>query len=273
MSERSVVGDLINFRGMVYSPVNENGVVFLFGKVVEDLNMYIEEIKPGYPDCIARRFVGNGWQRLSIEFELKASNFMQHKHDPRLCDAIVCWDNDLSKTGPLKEIEVIELKSLIKELPNREIQRPQKGLKTKDDEANEKAFISKANESARKLYYLAHDTIQKLDEAIWRNWGVKYTSYYCPQRVFTYLRMQKNGIRVLIFTGGEKLEGVTIRQPKWGVFTIKTKEDISKATKNWKKSLAIIRDAVKKGENTGWYANIEEDDAEDEDDNAKDSAK
>ena len=62
-NNKSIVGDLINFRGLVYSPVNESGVVFLFGKVVEDLNMYIKEIKPGYPDCIARRFVGNGWEQ------------------------------------------------------------------------------------------------------------------------------------------------------------------------------------------------------------------
>ena len=46
LEDDSIVGDLINFRGLVYAPLNENGVVFLFGKVMEDLNMYIEEIKP-----------------------------------------------------------------------------------------------------------------------------------------------------------------------------------------------------------------------------------
>jgi hypothetical protein len=46
-NDKSVVGDLINFRGMVYAPMNENGVIFLFGKVMEDLYMYVEEIKPG----------------------------------------------------------------------------------------------------------------------------------------------------------------------------------------------------------------------------------
>lgn len=40
-SEQSLVGDLINFRGLVYSPLNENGVVFLFGKVAEDLGSYM----------------------------------------------------------------------------------------------------------------------------------------------------------------------------------------------------------------------------------------
>jgi hypothetical protein len=69
MAKKSIVGDLINFRGLVYSPMNENGVIFLFGKVVEDLNMYIEEIKPGYPDCVGRRFTGKGWEEVSIEFE------------------------------------------------------------------------------------------------------------------------------------------------------------------------------------------------------------
>lgn len=58
MSEKSIVGDLINFRGLVYSPMNENGVIFLFGKIAHDLNMYVEEIKSGFPDCIARRFIG-----------------------------------------------------------------------------------------------------------------------------------------------------------------------------------------------------------------------
>jgi hypothetical protein len=92
--KRSIVNDLINFRGMVYSPLNEMGVVFLFGKVVEDLNMYIEEIKPGYPDCIARRFVGKGWEQIALEFELNAKNFLRHKHDPKQCDILVCWEND-----------------------------------------------------------------------------------------------------------------------------------------------------------------------------------
>ena len=33
MKEKSIVGDLIHFRGQVYSPLNENGAIFLFGKV------------------------------------------------------------------------------------------------------------------------------------------------------------------------------------------------------------------------------------------------
>ena len=61
--ERSIVGKLINFRGLVYSPINEQGVVFLFGRILEDLNLYIEEIRIKYPDCVARRYTGKGWER------------------------------------------------------------------------------------------------------------------------------------------------------------------------------------------------------------------
>jgi hypothetical protein len=54
--EESVVGRIINFRGLEYSPINEQGVVFLFGRILEDLNLYIEEIRIKYPDCVASRY-------------------------------------------------------------------------------------------------------------------------------------------------------------------------------------------------------------------------
>lgn len=265
-SKSSVVGDLINFRGMVYSPLNENGVVFLFGKVVEDLNMYIEEIKPGYPDCIARRFVGKGWEKVAVEFEMEARNFQQHKHDPKMCNIIVCWENNWKDCPKEYGLEIIELKSLIKELPNREVKRPTKGESSSDDEVKEKIFLKLANENTRKLYYKANDLLLALDENVWRNYGEKYTSYYSPKRVFTYLRMQKTGMRVLIFNNGKEMAGVKNQQPKWGIFRIATEEDLKKAGKNWRTSLKLIKEALDNNENTGWYATIED---EETDENAK----
>ena len=72
-----------------------------------------------------------------------------------------------------------------------------------------------------------------LDERVWRNFGEKYTSYYFPERVFTYLRIQKTGIRVLIFNNGKKMEGVRNQQPKWGTFRISKEKDLDQETKNW----------------------------------------
>ena len=118
--ERSVVGDLINFRGMVYAPLNESGVVFLFAKMAEDLNMYIEEIRPEAPDGIARRFTGKGWERLRVEFEYRSSDFKQHSGDADRCDLIICWDHDWAGCP----VEVIELRDRIKEMENWPIRRP-----------------------------------------------------------------------------------------------------------------------------------------------------
>ncbi|KXB03957.1 hypothetical protein AKJ47_01240 [candidate division MSBL1 archaeon SCGC-AAA261G05] len=39
--KRSIVGDPINLKGLVYGPINENGVIFLFAKVHEEL-AYVE---------------------------------------------------------------------------------------------------------------------------------------------------------------------------------------------------------------------------------------
>ena len=115
--EDSIVGELINFRGLVYSPINEQGVVFLFGRLLEDLNMYIEEVRIKYPDCIARRYTGTGWKKVYIEFEYMSSNFLLHEHNPKDCDIIVCWEDNLTKDEKkqIEGVEIIELKTLIKD--------------------------------------------------------------------------------------------------------------------------------------------------------------
>jgi hypothetical protein len=51
-------------------------------------------VRAEFPDCIARRQVDKGWERVAIEFEFKSSNFQRHGHDPDACDLIVCWERD-----------------------------------------------------------------------------------------------------------------------------------------------------------------------------------
>ena len=84
------------------------GVVYLFANIAKKLQFRIEAIRVAYPDCIAYRHVGDREKRVRIEFEFKSSNFKAHRHDPALCDCIVCWHHDCP-TIP-RHIEVIELK-------------------------------------------------------------------------------------------------------------------------------------------------------------------
>jgi hypothetical protein len=112
VEEADVVGEPINFRGMVYAPLNEAGMILLFARVMDDLGIIYESSPPDFPDMIGRRKAGDKWQRVRIEFEYKSSNFKQHGHQLSKCDIIVCWEHD----WPDCPIEVIELRDVIRRL-------------------------------------------------------------------------------------------------------------------------------------------------------------
>jgi hypothetical protein len=109
-----VFGDKINFKSLSCAPVNELGVVYLFGLLHDTFDFRIESIQGGFPDCIARRKIGkNKWKEVRIEFEYESKSFEVHGHDPSQTDVIVCWVHDWQACP--KEIEVIELSTLLGE--------------------------------------------------------------------------------------------------------------------------------------------------------------
>lgn len=111
LDDRPVLGEAIEFRGLQHAPVNEMGVVFLFGMIAEELGFVVESVQAGFPDCEAKRKLKKDrWQRVRIEFEFRSSNFIQHKHDSSGCDLIICWEHDW-RDCPL---EVICLQDFIK---------------------------------------------------------------------------------------------------------------------------------------------------------------
>ncbi|OGI01116.1 MAG: hypothetical protein A2Y25_09980 [Candidatus Melainabacteria bacterium GWF2_37_15] len=108
-------GAPMDFEGLRHEPINEQGVVFLFGKIHEKLGITVEAVKTGFPDCEDKRLIDknkNHWERVLIEFEYRSKNFLEHGHDPNKCDVIVCWLHDWQECP----IEVIELKSIIETL-------------------------------------------------------------------------------------------------------------------------------------------------------------
>ncbi len=113
---KRVFGTPLDFRGLRHEPVNEQGVVFVFGMVARDFGFLVEAVAIAYPDCTAKRKVRGGYIAVNIEFEFKSSNFREHGHDPSQCDLIVCWEHD----WPECPVEVLELKSKLRELDARE---------------------------------------------------------------------------------------------------------------------------------------------------------
>jgi hypothetical protein len=99
---------------MAYAPVNELGVIFLFGAMSWQLGFVIHKLQAEFPDCEAMRRVSEDrCQLVKIEFELESRNFLKHMHDPSKCDLIVCWRHN----WPECPLEVLELRKLLPEVP------------------------------------------------------------------------------------------------------------------------------------------------------------
>jgi hypothetical protein len=119
LDQRPTYGNPIDFRGLRHEPVNEQGVVFLFGMLARELGYAVEAVQTGYPDCEAKRQIDKGkWQRVRIEFEFESRNFRTHGHQPEGCDLIVCWRHNWPECPT--HIEVLELRSVIKSLGRQE---------------------------------------------------------------------------------------------------------------------------------------------------------
>lgn len=102
-------GEPLNLDPMATAPVNEAGVLFLFGTLARELGFVVLKMQNGFPDCEAWRRLENGkWQRVRIEFEFESRNFVWHGHDVKGCDLIVCWENNW-KESP---VEILELKKI-----------------------------------------------------------------------------------------------------------------------------------------------------------------
>jgi hypothetical protein len=107
------VGERIDLPILNYSPLNEMGVILLFGYYLQDLGFsHIEEIRASFPDAIGMRPIGGGkYKRVRIEFEFKSSSFKRHGHSIAGCDIIVCWIHDWLDCP----LEVIELRKTLQQ--------------------------------------------------------------------------------------------------------------------------------------------------------------
>ena len=90
--DRPIYGPLIIFPGLANEPVDELGVVFVFGMLAHRLGFAVLRTQAKFPDCEALREIQpEKWQRVRIEFEYESRNFSKHGHKKDACDLIVCW--------------------------------------------------------------------------------------------------------------------------------------------------------------------------------------
>ncbi len=99
--------------GLLWEPKTEQEVVVLFAKFHTDLGFpYILTVQQAFPDALV---LDNDKQSRRVEFEVAASHFQSHGHDPKGCDFIVCWENDL-EDGEIDGVEIIALKEALPSL-------------------------------------------------------------------------------------------------------------------------------------------------------------
>lgn len=108
-------------RTFDFEPHNEMGVVFLFGRFYDLLGFEgIVHIGTRCPDCIAVR----KGRTIRVEFEHRASNYLNHRHAVTQADVLVCWTADTDLT-----VETIELKSALRD--RQRFQKAKPDLRTK----------------------------------------------------------------------------------------------------------------------------------------------
>ena len=100
--------EVLKCGNMRYAPENELGVVFLFASLAKKWRLQIDSIQSGFPDCLAYQKVQGKEKRVRIEFEFQAKNFKIHRHDPKGCDWLVCWENNWPDAP--EGLEIVELR-------------------------------------------------------------------------------------------------------------------------------------------------------------------
>jgi hypothetical protein len=110
MVGQPMYGEPLLVSPLTCAPINEQGVVFLFGGLARELGFAVNRIQTEFPDCEAlRRVERDRWQRVKIEFEFESRNFLFHGHPVGGCDLIVCWSHNWIECP----LEVLELKSVL----------------------------------------------------------------------------------------------------------------------------------------------------------------
>ena len=115
LKDRPLLGAPTGLPAFPYEPVNEMGVMVLFGMLAPQLGFVIESVQSSFPDCEAKIEVEPGRrQHFRIEFEYESLQFKLHGHDPLKCDMIVCWRHNWKNCPP--HLQVLELSKIVRQI-------------------------------------------------------------------------------------------------------------------------------------------------------------
>jgi hypothetical protein len=171
--EKSIVGELVGKRGIVYAPVNRAGVLLIFSRLLDEFDMLVEEIDAECSYLISRRRMDAGqpgagrWERVKIALACTSAELKDiaksSENTQGSADLLICWQHD----WPDCPIETFELRSLFATKPTiqgepittetglAEMLPENSGLILKNRGASQKRFekaIGELDDKIKKMY-------------------------------------------------------------------------------------------------------------------------
>jgi len=106
--------DLFNLA----EPVSEMMVVYLVGFFAPLFGWRTLMVREEFPDALFEN-IKTG-EQIRVEFESLSSNFLDHNHSPSGCDAIICWQDNMSRAEKARhllaknpDLKIIELRRIL----------------------------------------------------------------------------------------------------------------------------------------------------------------
>ena len=110
---RTPKSDLFNLA----EPMSEIMVVYLAGFIAPLLGWKTLVVREEFPDALFED-IKTG-EQIRVEFESSSSNFLVHNHSPSGCDAIMCWQDNMSRADKARhlfaknpDLKIIELRKI-----------------------------------------------------------------------------------------------------------------------------------------------------------------
>lgn len=101
----------VRILAALFEPEYEQEILYFFALLHRDLGFpYVVRLRSQFPDA---EVVDRDRKIRTIEFEVRASDFIRHGHPKDGCDFIVCWENDL-KDPPEGMPKILALKELVR---------------------------------------------------------------------------------------------------------------------------------------------------------------
>jgi len=204
----SLVGDVLDFRGMLFAPVTPEGVKDMLLTLLPDLQMRDVQYWPDGTGSVQRR-VGEAWQKLQVVSAVHSQDVKGHIAATGPIDLVICYVND----GVDFLVEVLPLKPRTRTEASGALQtsltEPEVDVASAIAEPTAlDTYLARRSAATRYPFQRLHQAIRALSPEIRMTvtrgqraqGGMSYAS---PERVFLFVMFQEHhGLGVEAFTRG-----------------------------------------------------------------------